>query len=196
MAGRTLALSFADDAEKADQGDGFDMNYFDYVASVAEGPQPSEVILNRSADHAAIILERLFLVAKDRVRILCHALSGDVYGTERVRAAVIKYLSQRPEGILQILVETQDAMSDNLFIEAMLGAKLIDRITISVVPSTVLSRYKFNFAIVDGASYRFEDDRSERRAVVKFGDVGFGSTLDRVFESIAADSDGSPPVAA
>jgi hypothetical protein len=54
--------------------------YREFVERIADGGWPSETILNRSSDHAAVILENLFRKAVDSVEILTSELKTDVYG--------------------------------------------------------------------------------------------------------------------
>jgi hypothetical protein len=67
--------------------------YRDFVRAAADGRKPSQIILNRTAPHAAIILEAIFQRAVATVQILTGRLNPDVYAANGIVAAVCAFLA-------------------------------------------------------------------------------------------------------
>jgi len=164
------------------------MDYYDYVKKIAEGPKPSLVILNRSPEHAAVILERLFLSATDDVRLVSSQLSEDVYGTDRVKQAAKLFLNSKRSARLSILVERPVEMSASTFMTELDRAGLSGQIEMSIIPPETVSDYRFNFAVADGVNYRFEENRASRHATVQFGNKAFGEVLEGAFGQLSASA--------
>jgi hypothetical protein len=172
------------------------MKYFDYVRAVAEGPKPSPVILNRSAEHAAVILERLFLTATDRVSVLSNALSDDVYGSVAVQDSAVQFLKSHPQGKINLLVERPEEDLGSLFLKRLTDAGVGQQVCMSVLSPEVVADYRFNFAVADGCSYRFEEDRQDRHASVQFGNRSFGETLEDAFAELKSTAKSTKTLAA
>lgn len=167
----------------AGERDMADAAYREYVELCAFSDKPSGVILNRSAAHAAVVLEYLFRSATARVRILTRQLSADVYGVPAVVAAAVAFLRDHPGATIAILAERGVDRGTHPLIRAVDQQDLGAQLSLRFVPNAVKA-YPFNFAVADGIHYRFEESRENREAIVQFRDGAFAENLDRLFGRI------------
>ncbi|MHB8286160.1 MAG: DUF7931 domain-containing protein [Caulobacteraceae bacterium] len=165
----------------------------DYRAQVSEllSGARSGRALNGTIDHASVVVEQAFAVARSHVRILTHSLDGQCYSRIAVRKAALDFL-QRDGTSLEILVEDSSAASQastHRFLRDVLEAAP-DKVSLKLVPADLVVRYRYNFLVVDDTGYRFESDRDQPIAVVAGGQE-FASTttnLTAIFTSLAAAS--------
>lgn len=162
--------------------------YRQYVGKIAGAPGPSETIMNRSSEHAAVVLEFLFRKANSEIDILTDELAEDVYGTPALIAAAQAFLTNNPAAKISILAESKVDRLAHQFFRAIDGAGLGDRVTIAFVPDNVKKGYTFNFAVTDTDSYRFEEARHSREALVRFSDKGFAQTLRSIFHKLSSSA--------
>jgi hypothetical protein len=158
--------------------------YRAYVQQAADGNKPSEILVNRSAHHAAIVMEVLFSKAHREVRILTKALSEDVYATPSTLRAAIRFLQQNGDGKIEILTEQPIDRASHGFLRELDHQGCGGRVKVWAVPPNAQKMYRFNFAVVDGLHFRFESDRDNREAIVQFGETAFAGHLDRIFGTI------------
>jgi hypothetical protein len=111
-----------------------------------------EIFNNAVAAHAAIIIETFFKFAKERVVILCHKLSSEVYNSPELIAAAELAISK--ERHIQIL--TQQAPEAGEFLEAARGWSPDFYSLRTAHQNSTLSEIKTNFAVMDQKGYRFE----------------------------------------
>lgn len=127
-------------------------------------------VLNGSAEHAAIINERMFNYAKTSMDIVTRQLDPRVYGTESLVSSAKLFLGV-PERKLRIAVENAPAFAKS-------GHPLVSELEgfpnfeIREIPAEIHDLVDVNFTLMDGISYRFERDKSEAVAVACFGDRG------------------------
>lgn len=159
--------------------------YRHFVEAIAKASGPSQVILNRSPEHASIVIEMLFRKAINNVQLISRKLSADVYASKGVIDAASQFLARG--GKVHFLVETAINRTQHPLLIA-LDKVARSNVVITVVPEQIASRYKFNLVVADGQSYRFEPDRGVREAIIRFGDQQFGEKLEGAFAQIARDS--------
>lgn len=160
--------------------------YSEFVEGIAaSGARPSQVILNRSPEHAATVLAALFRHAHVCVYIVSSRLSPDVYCVDGVPEAAATFLRENPEGKIRILVENEIDQVAHRFLAAI-REQAATRVNIAVIPENMKQRYSYNFALADGESYRFEENRDLREAMIRFRDPDFGRKLDTAFRSLSA----------
>jgi hypothetical protein len=157
--------------------------YRRYVAEVAEAAD-GEIILNRSPEHAAIIVEYLFRRAESEVDILTLELNEIVYGEKGVIDAAMRFLQDHPSAKLNILSEKSVDKSSHPFLRALKRAGLMDRVDLRVVPEWLQQEYGYNFAVADGRHFRFEKEREHFDAVVQFGEKTVGEKLRSIFHTL------------
>jgi hypothetical protein len=158
--------------------------YRNFVRTVAAERGPSRVIANRSAEHAAVVLEQLFRMGQRSVRIITHQLLGEAFQQPALIDAAVRFLIFNPDATLDILVETP-VDPRHQFLQAVREAGG-QRVTLREIPPGAQTGYNFNFAVVDGAHYRFEEDRRTHAAIIRFRDPEFGESLRGAFNRIAA----------
>lgn len=169
-----------------------DASYREYVRTVADGEWPSDLILNRSAGHAGIIIENLFRKAIASVEILTGRLNRDVYGVPEVVAAAENFLRTRSDAKIHILSEEAIDRNRHPLLARLVQVGLSDRVEISVVPESVRETFSFHFAVADGACFRFEESRDKFDAVVQFGEPEVGRRLHEKFIELAHESSVAP----
>lgn len=179
-----------DDDEELSGGDEPMPGYREFVERVARGKWPSEIILNRSPEHAAAVIEFLFLTAKASVHILTHTLAEDVYGTNAVKDAAITFLRDYPTARIHILVENGLNRSAHSFLVTV-DEQFASRVRLEFVNPGEHGDYKFNFAVADGESFRFEESRDSCEAFVQFGNNEFGSKLEDTFSALSSGASSS-----
>ena len=191
MRPRGTELSAAERGQNASEThkDDYSMDeYREFVERVADGVWPSETILNRSADHAAVIVENLFRKADRIVEILTSELKTDVYAMPTVISSAIDFLRRDDGARIHILSETDLDRSAHPFLAAIDAAQFGDRLTVGIIRANTKQDYKFNFAVADAKSFRFEESRESFEAIVGFGHDKFASRLHNVFEVLAASA--------
>jgi len=162
--------------------------YREFVERIADGGWPSETILNRSSDHAAVILENLFRKAVDSVEILTSELKTDVYGIPGVIRSALGFLQQNDNARIYILTESTIDRTVHPFLQTIDDSGLGDRVSIRLVDPAAKAGYKFNFAVADGRSFRFEESRESFEAIVGFGHDKFANRLHVIFDALSASS--------
>jgi hypothetical protein len=164
--------------------------YRDFVQRIADGEWPSETILNRSSDHAAVIVENLFRKAHETVEIVTSELKTEVYGLPAVISAAVAFLRRNEGAAIRILSEKQlDRATHPFFVAiAIDGEHLGDQVSVRAVDAKARQTYKFNFAVADAKSYRFEESRDSFEAIVGFGHEKFATRLHNVFDVLAITS--------
>lgn len=147
---------------------------------------PSELLFNRSADHATIIVENLFASAQKEVNILTGSLDPEVYGTASAVDAAIGFLGRSPSTRIRIALEKPADLDWNShkLLARFRECNLLDRVDIRVVPKEVSEGYIYHFAVADEQSYRLEADRDKLEAVVQFRNPVAGRSLSERFQQI------------
>jgi len=139
----------------------------------------SETIHNSSDRHAAVLIEQLFVAAKQRARVVCRRLNAAVWGAPLVIAAASRFLAQ-PGARLEIIVgdpESVDFATHPFLVEfAKLSNVDIRAMDRSVDPG-------LDLFVVDEKAYRFEPDPNVPIARASFNREEIGKTLVSIFES-------------
>ena len=176
--GDNSVIEFSDIEADADEIGSY-RQYVKRIAAAADG----NVILNRSPEHAAVIVEQVFLSSEHEVDILTSELNESVYGTDHVTRAAIEFLTRHPNAHVRVLSEKPIA-DQHIFLAALSNAGVGNRLKLSVVPKDEQQSYKYNFAVGDGYHFRFEKDRCFFDAVVQFGAPSVGAKLQSIFERL------------
>jgi hypothetical protein len=152
------------------------------VAEIADG----RTILNRSPDHASIILEWVFNKSSDCVEILTSELSEKVYGKPELISAARRFL-EKPRSRIEIIAEQPVDRWRHAFLSELDRAGFEDRVRLRFIPEDSQKQYSFNFAVGDGRHFRFEQSRLSYEAVAQFGSVQVGNKLHEIFEDLLPD---------
>lgn len=143
----------------------------------------AEIIYNSSHRHAAVLIENLFLSAKQRVRIVCRELSLRSYGRDEVIAAAEVFLA-REGAELSVLVEKIELPVDekgnpgvNPFVDAIRrlpGVVVEENGTAVDVP--------FDFLVADEVAWRFEPNHHQSVARASFNEPSMAADLVELFD--------------
>jgi hypothetical protein len=155
--------------------------YREFVARVSDSPWPSETIANRSWEHASVIIEFLFRKAENSVEILTSKLTESVYGCTPLIESAKEFLQTHPIATIRILSENNLDRENHPFLREMDAGGFAERVVLKFISDDIRIRYKFNFAVADGKSFRFEDSRDSFEAVVGFGHDKVASRLHTIF---------------
>ncbi|HEX8579915.1 MAG TPA: hypothetical protein VF655_10020 [Allosphingosinicella sp.] len=137
-------------------------------------------IYNGSPDHAAIIVEELFLSANSHVRLLSGDLNARVYGAPGVVRRAREFLSHSNHD-LRILLERETYSPSHPLIEEMAGQR---NVKIAVMPQSIRDALKYHFMTADEDCFRFEPEKELHVAVAAFGDRPTTGNLNEIFETI------------
>lgn len=165
--------------------------YRRHVEAEASGDtSPSEVIYNRSASHAAVIIETLFKIAQSSIDIITGRFNHLVYGGASVVHAAREFLLEGGSRVIRIAVESPESINPQThpFFVMLCQDDLMGRVEVRIVPQSVQALYRYHFALVDGVSYRIEGDRSHFDAVAQFRDPSGGGVLSNRFSEIWGQS--------
>lgn len=141
-----------------------------------------EPIYNGSVDHAAIIVESMFAEAKSYVHILSEGLNPRVYGPDDV-VEQAKLCLAEPNRTMKILIEINDLdrLKTHPYFDELADSKNLE---VRFVPSELQARYDFHLLVMDGDSFRFEQDKSKHEAIAAFGDSKSAANLESLFQKI------------
>lgn len=153
--------------------------HIDRMARLMDG----STVLNGSAEHAAVINERMFNYADSSMDIVTRNLDPRVYGTDSIVSSAKLFLGI-PERHLRVAVENVPAFarSGHPLISALSDFQNFE---IREIPAEYHDIVDVNFTVMDGKSYRFERDKREAVAVACFGDTqGFSDKISLFFAKI------------
>lgn len=156
-------------------------NHIDNLARLMDG----STVLNGSAEHAAVINERMFNYADETMDILTRNLDPRVYGTPELvsRAKLFLGLAGRK---LRIAVENPESFTSSGH-PLVVALRENENFEIRKIPDDLHDLVDVNFTVMDAKSYRFERDKTEAVAVACFGDrEGFAVKLTGFFEKVWA----------
>jgi len=156
--------------------------YRKFVETIVAAEKPSDLFLNRTLDHAAVIVEFLLRSAKETVAILSGGLNPLVYGNPDVIAAS-KYYLDNTHGTFSILVEDEIDFGSHVLLREIARPQG-NRVDVRKVPEDFSKLYPCHFAVVDSASFRYENSKNLPEAIVQFFSPATGKSLMAQFETI------------
>lgn len=139
------------------------------------------LMLNGSEEHAAIIVERMFAHAEDRMQILTRRLDPAIYSIDPV-VEQAKSFASNPNGQTQILVE--DISDQSLKLHDMYELTALANFEIRRLPIGMASQIGFNYSVMDRRGYRYENDKSKVDAIVRFDDEEFAEEASQYFDKL------------
>ena len=151
-------------------------------------------MLNGSEDHAAIIVERMFVHAESEMRILTQRLDPAIYEADGVIQQLNSFASN-PETQTKIIVEniSDEALSAHKIFRI---SKRLPNVEVRRLPNDISSELKFNFSVMDRRGYRFESDKNKVNAIVRFDDAAFTSDVLDYFDGLYGASASTDQIAA
>ena len=172
-----------------------DETYVEAVRSAAikAGLGKSEVIFNRSPEHAGILIASLISTSQSKVDILSGCLSSEVYAYSRVIEEA-RSASSRGNLTIRIALDGRDGdrillvdeLRSQLHNSAFINAFRADTVSLDVryVPTEASEQYKNHFVVVDGTAFRYERNFRNTEAFANFNDKKNANELLRRFEVI------------
>lgn len=157
--------------------------YREYVQAKSATDGPGEVFLNRTLDHAAIIIEFLFRKASRQMEILTGSLNENVYCKPKTLEAVNDFLA-KDDAKMAIILENNIQIREHGLFKLAADSNATDKISWHLVPTNMIPTYKYHFALSDGCHFRFEQDRKQPEALVQFNNCQIGGNLHSIFEDI------------
>lgn len=140
-------------------------------------------IFNGSPDHAAVIVENLFNVAHNHVRILTGDLDARVYGNPKVVQRATEFIGHN-DHTLDILIEHNTLSAHHPLVLALKDA---GNVTVKLIPPSIADGTPYHFMTADSDCYRFEETKGSHKAVAAFGNQS-AMTLVNIHDSIMAHS--------
>jgi hypothetical protein len=158
----------------------------DHLISKSDG----EVVLNGSASHASMVVERMFSRALTEVRILTRAFDPAIYCDQYVLRSALDLL--RSGRRLKVLVEDPlpSEIGKNPYFSDL---KDIGDLQIRQVPDDLRGPIAINFALMDENGFRLEKDETGATALVSFGKSSMTSRLSELF-SVVWEQSSAPSI--
>ena len=139
-----------------------------------------EAIYNGSADHAAVIVENVFIAARNKVRLLTGDLNARVYGARNVVTRAQQFLGHTDHE-LEVLVEEWNANRSHPLLEEI-GEN--ENVTFYQIPSRLSAEISYHLMTADEDCFRFEREKNSHAAVAAFGDGETTEHLNKLWDSI------------
>jgi hypothetical protein len=162
--------------------------YRKMVRDAASSANGKDVVLNRTAEHASVIVEFLFGSASSRVQILTTSLDDKAYGTPGVINTAIAFLQKNRDSAIDILSEGTIDCAENKLIRAIRAAGHLHQVTVTPVPRAVRDTYSYHVIIADSRHFRYQKDRMRFDASVQFGNDELGAKLSARFDQIKSQA--------
>ena len=150
----------------------------------------SDLIPNGGTEHAEVLIENIFLHARDVVRVFSGELNARVYGASNIVENAKEFMQSGSGKKLQILIQDY-SYDDHLRYEKhdlihmcyeKLGSDACEIKAVDDIDKVVDS----HFVVMDDIGYRFEPDRKKPAAIGCFNDPEMAQELivafDKMFE--------------
>ena len=147
------------------------------IAAAGDG----RVIMNRTAEHAAVVIENVFRHAKGSVEILTGHLYDGIYGVPQVLDAVDKFLS--PDPSRRVCVVAEKPIDPNHPFFAAIKKHRPD-FNVKLITSELEKATPFHFCVADELNFRFEPDKTKYAAHGRFGVPEIGKKLSQTFQRL------------
>lgn len=171
----------------------YDMNYRDYVESLAKDGGRNEMILNSGPIHAAIVMSRMFKYARKEVKMICGGFSGAVSNDEDYLSELEGFFKRK--GTLKVLAEVDLSRSPKSKIYKILRQYSSQVTLLSVAPNrfrNTETSQPVHFAIGDEKMIRVETGTKDYTASVNFNNTEQAATLSELFEGVWQTSLNNP----
>jgi hypothetical protein len=163
-------------------------SYSHFIDQLAGGELAGKVAVNRTTEHASVVLKAIFRKARHHVCILSSRLDEAVYVWE-VGETAAGFLLENEDGKLDILIEQDVGLENHKFFDEMARLGLLERVTVGKVSANAQKAYTFNFVVADREHFRFEKDRGALEAIVQFSNSKSGAALEDIFQQLQSASD-------
>ena len=153
----------------------------------AASARNGEPIYNGSLEHAAVIVEMMFGNAHKNVDILTGRLNARIYARDRVVEQARLFLVDHSHKV-RILIEEDvgdDELMNHPFLAGRTGARNVE---VHRLDAGMRDGVPFHLLVMDGDSYRFEQDKRVHEAVAAFGNETVAANLQHIFDTVWAHS--------
>lgn len=161
-------------------------NYRKLVKRLADEGS-GEFIPNGGTEHAEVLIENIFIHAKNIVRVFSGELNARVYGVPNIVDSAKAFLQESSDNKLQILI--QDYSEDDLSkyvhhdLIKMCHEDLDDDAACEIKSVNEMDTdVSSHFVIMDEIGYRFEPDREKPTAMGCFNDPESAKKLNKSFD--------------
>ena len=137
-----------------------------------------EPVANGSIEHARIVIEHLFLNAKNTVSIFSGKLNPEVYGVDSVVKASETFL-KGSDRKLEIILEHGDISEDSQHLLSKWSG--FSQFKKKVLSPELCEKVGYHLIVVDDDCYRFEHDKTKSAAVAAWGDKDGARHLSNIF---------------
>lgn len=156
-------------------------NYTDLISEALESGKP--IVLNNSdIVHARVLIRELLKRATSEVKILCHRLAREVYGSEEVCQALEAAYSAHPELNCKVFIRNNEPDFSS-FLSILLSHR------VRVHTGVGIEEEQGDVIIVDDLYGREEIDSEKRTAMAHFYDTKWADKmtqkLSRIEETLA-----------
>lgn len=147
------------------------------------------IIFNRSVAHASTLIKILASSAKATIDVVSGNLNLEVYGASPVIEAFRHFLEE-PQARLRVVLDNFQVGSVPPFIHEVMSdggyneRANAEKIEVRIATPEVADQIKFHFLVVDGRSYRFEEDKTKFDAIAQFNNEELGRRLTTRFNEI------------
>lgn len=117
---------------------------------------------NSSAEHATVLIKKMFEYGKKEINIYTGCLADGIYGNDELVETAKKYLSAG--GKLQIIFQDQlskSSIEDKKFVQACRGSNVVFYQLQQQYHNTVGN----HFSTMDGKAFRLETDKDKKLAI-------------------------------
>jgi hypothetical protein len=140
----------------------------------------SEVISNSEPSHAQALFQSFFEYAKKEVLIFCHNLDKRVFDDPKIVEMAENAIEKRG---ISLHVIMQSEPDESLFFNFVNG-RANDSAKISITSCKDIPGFNVqeaNYTVMDGRAYRYEENRSEIKAIASMNQPEMAGALTRVF---------------
>ena len=163
--------------------------YREFVRSQALRSE-GDAFFNSSIDHASVVVENLFSIAKKEISILSGSFNPRVYGREDIIREARFFLAMSSNNRLRIILES-DSEPDRTVHPFFKACCEFSNLELKVAPPELQERYNFHFIVVDDRSFRYENNEDKPAAIAVFGDREIGEQLGKMYSDLW-DQSGEP----
>jgi hypothetical protein len=164
-------------------------DYREQIDRLIRGESDLKFMLNGSEDHAAIIVERMFAHAQTEMRILTRRLDPAIYARDELIDQAQSFASD-PTTDTRIIVE--DISDASLRLHDLSALSDLPNFEIRRLPQDFAEKIEFNYSVMDRTGYRFEEDKKQVNALVRFDDGRFANEAADYFDTLWRISSPAP----
>ena len=156
----------------------------EYKKAVKESAEnkSEDLIPNGGVEHAQVVIENLFNIARKNINIFSGQLNHKVYAVDNIVSSIDRFFN-KTKGTLRILLQEKDVTLENNDL-IKLCREFSGRSEIKVVTDQEDKKRNNHFITVDDKAYRYEPDKNLTDAIVCFNAKEFVVKVNKVFNDL------------